>query len=178
MFNKAIHGTTLTTDAAGRLFSNIVASDTPDQSFLATLRALLRKRLPTDESVQLYCKRLHYSANDISYATTSDCMSWFVPEIIRYPRPSEHIISIVYTAQQDAGEKMLETVRTNIGTGKRHMSGYTRRDDLKVFYARSFEDYDDCSLCGMCAAYELEPIGCRAEYRSPYDPYDLGWRKL
>jgi len=136
MFNKAIHGTTLTTDAAGRLFSNIVASDTPDQSFLATMRALLRKRLPPDESVQLYCKKLHYSANDISYATTSDCMSWFVPEIIRYPRPSEHIISIVYMAQQDAGEKMMETVRANIGTGKRHMSGYTRRDDLKVFYAR------------------------------------------
>jgi len=136
MFNKAIHGTTLTTEAAGRLFSNIVASDAPDQSFPATLRALLRKRLPTDESVQLVCKRLHLSANDISYATTSDCMSWFIPEIIRHPRPSEHIISIVNTAQQDAGEKMLEIVRANIGAGKRHMSGFTRRDDLKVFYAR------------------------------------------
>jgi len=136
MFNKAIYGTTLTTEAAGRLFSNIIASDAPDQSFLSTMCALLRKRLPTDESVQLVCKKLHLSTNDISYATTSDCMSWFIPEIIRYPRPFEHIISIVYTAQQDAGEKMLDIIRANIGTGKRHMSSYMRRDDLKVFYAR------------------------------------------
>ena len=41
-----------------------------------------------------------------------------------------------------------------------------------------FEEHEDCSLCGMCASYELEPIGCRTDYRSPYDPYGLGWRKL
>ena len=41
-----------------------------------------------------------------------------------------------------------------------------------------FEEHDDCSLCGMCAAHELDPIGCRTDYRSPYDPYDLGWRKI
>jgi len=41
-----------------------------------------------------------------------------------------------------------------------------------------FEEHGDCSLCGMCAAHELEPIGCRTEYRSPYDPFGLGWRRL
>jgi hypothetical protein len=28
----------------------------------------------------------------------------------------------------------------------------------------SFEEYEHCSLCGMCASYELEPIGCRAGF--------------
>ena len=44
-----------------------------------------------------------------------------------------------------------------------------------------FEEHESCSMCGMCASYELEPIGCRSEYRSPYNPYDpygLGWRRL
>jgi len=27
-----------------------------------------------------------------------------------------------------------------------------------------FEEHGDCSLCGMCASYELEPIGCRASF--------------
>jgi hypothetical protein len=31
---------------------------------------------------------------------------------------------------------MLEVVRNNIGKGKRYMTDYTRRDDLKVFFAR------------------------------------------
>jgi len=42
----------------------------------------------------------------------------------------------VYITFSDAGEKMLEVVKANADIGKRHLSDYTRREDLHVFYAR------------------------------------------
>jgi len=137
MFNKPIYSTALTDETTDRLFSNITASGAPDQSFLATLRALLHKRLPSNETVRLSCKAVHVSENAISIATPSQRMSCFIPDSLKYLTESEHNICIVYTVYTNVGEKMLETVRANVGTGKRHMSNYTRRDDLKVFYARN-----------------------------------------
>lgn len=136
MFNKAIYETTLTSDAADRLFTNITVSDAPDQSFLATLRALLRNRLPPNETVRLSCHALRFSRSDIGTSSGTACMNSFIPEAVRYPLASECNISIVYTTHPDAGEKMLEIVRANAGTGKHHMSNYTQREDLHVFYAR------------------------------------------
>jgi len=136
MFNKGIYGVTLASEAADRLFSNTTASNAPDQSFLATMRALFRKRLPECESAQLTCNAVNRTAGELSYATTADCMSWFLPSAFRYPSPSEFNIHIVHTTQPDAGAKMLEIVKANAGSGKRHLSNYTRRDDLHVFYAR------------------------------------------
>jgi hypothetical protein len=136
VFNNAIHSTTLTSEAADNLFSNITASTAPDQSFLSTLRALLHKRLPQNETATLTCKRIHRSAQEISFATAADCMSWFMPTELRYPCLTEHGIYIVFASQPDAGAKMLEIIKANAGNGKRYMSDYTRRDDLRVFFAR------------------------------------------
>jgi len=161
MFSKAILGSALASEAADRLFSNITAINTPDQSFLTTLRALLRKRLPQNEVVQLTCNAIHRSIDDISYATTSDCMNWFIPDAARYPAPSEHGIHIVYTAQVNAGTKMFEVVRANMGTGKRYMSNYTRREDLRVFYARKlnalfYTDEDEKNILIFTDKLELK----------------------
>ena len=52
-------------------------------------------------------------------------------------------------------------------TTKKSQSGSKKQKESRLAQlglTDSFEDYDDCSLCGMCAAYELEPIGCRAEF--------------
>ena len=136
MFNKAIYDTALTSEVADRLFSNIAAVNAPDKSFLATLRALLYKRLPQNESVRLTCLGLHLSGYDVSAASVSQCMSWFVPDIIRYPATSSQNIYIVHVTHPDARGYMLEIVRANAGNGKRYLSGYTRRDDLHVFFAR------------------------------------------
>jgi hypothetical protein len=54
----------------------------------------------------------------------------------RYLSLYRYNICIIYTTQQGAGELMLETVKANAGTGKRYLSSYTRREDLRVFYAR------------------------------------------
>ena len=147
MFNKSIYGTTLTSEAADRLFTNITASNASDQSFLATLRALLRKRLPESESVRLICKRINRSVNDISFATTAECMLWFMPDLSPTPGGSAHCIHIVHAADIEAGKKMLEIIRANSGVGKRFISNYTRRDDLQIFYARKVKAlfYTDAS---------------------------------
>jgi hypothetical protein len=64
-------------------------------------------------------------------------MNSFIPEAIKYPSTTTgHRIFIVHTVASDAGEKMLEIIKANAGTGKRHMSGYALQEDLRVFYAR------------------------------------------
>ena len=137
MFYKGVHNTTLTSEVADRLFHNITASNVPDQSFLATLRALLHKRLLSDETVKLTCKNLLVSSAELTSSSVSQYMNVLLPDIARLPaEPGRHNIYIVYTRLPDVGEKMLEIIRANAGNGKRYMSEYTRRDDLQVFYAR------------------------------------------
>jgi len=136
MFSKAVYDTTLTSEVADRLFSNITATNAPDKSFLATMRALLHKRSSHNENVRLTCLGLHLSGLDISAATVSQCMGWFIPDMIRYPSASGHSISIIHITNPGARGYMLEMIRANAGTGKRYLSDYTRRDDLHVFFAR------------------------------------------
>jgi len=86
----------------------------------------------------------------------------------------------------DANKKVQKpTVRTT-PTNKKNKGGSKKQKIAQIglsgvdvdFDEVSAGEHEDCSLCGMCASYELEPIGCRADYRSPYDPYGLGWRKI
>ncbi|MCL1789732.1 MAG: hypothetical protein FWG33_05170, partial [Oscillospiraceae bacterium] len=136
MFSKSIYSTQLTGDVADRLFSNITASGALDVTFLTTMRALLRKRVPENETVHLVCNARHFSLNEILSVSTSQVMGWFIPEEVRISSASANRIYIVYTTHSDTGEKMLETVRANAGNGKRYMPGYTLCEDLRVFYAR------------------------------------------
>jgi len=55
----------------------------------------------------------------------------------------------------DAKEKVQKHVYKKSKTGSKN-----QRDEQLELEA-AFEDYGCCSMCGMCAAYELEPIGCR-----------------
>jgi len=135
VFTKEIHDLTLTSDAADRLFSNITESGTPDDSFLATMRVLLRKRMD-DRGVRLICKRVNLSEIEVSTLSATQAMGWFVPDVIQYPNSSEHNIVIIYMSNAEAGRKMLEIIKANAGTGKRHMGDYTLQEDLRVFYAR------------------------------------------
>jgi len=140
LFNKAIYGTTLASEAADRLFTNISYGyvDVPDQSFLATLRALLRKRLPHNETMKLSCRILHLTESAISGMSASQAMNLFVTETVHFSG-ADYNISIVTTTNADAGAKMLEIVRANAGLGKRYLGDYFRKDDLQVFYARKLK---------------------------------------
>ena len=161
MFNQAVYSTTLTSDVANTLFSNIDAISAMDSSFISTLRVLLHKRLPQDEYVHLNCRELHIPVNDIIGASTLQCMRWFAPEETLVSPESGHNITIVHTALTfpGAGEKMLEIVRANAGVGKRYMSNYTRQDDLQVFFARKLKTLfytDDTERNTIIFAEKLE----------------------
>ena len=136
MFTKAILSTTLTSEAADRLFSNITASYAPDKSFLSTLRALLRKRLPQGESVQVNCRNIRITENEVIAASVSQCMGWFVPQGVQLQTTTGYNIFIQYAANPEVGNKMLDIVRSNAGENKRHLRDYKRRDDLRVFFMR------------------------------------------
>jgi len=137
MFSKAICETALTGSAADRLFTNITDYDAPDKSFLSTMRALLRKRLKPDESVYLCCRKVYLSANDLSAMTPMRCLNNLIPIEITNQSPTGYNIYIIHTETPEAGAKMLEIISANAGSGKRRMSNFTRREDLRVFYART-----------------------------------------
>ena len=136
MFNKGIYGIELASEVADRLFSNITVYGGLDWSFVATLRALLHKRLPQDETVHLAHNTVFQSVTELGGESVSHCMTWFLLNVTLHPSDSAHHIHIVHTTDTDAGEKMLDIIKANAGVGKRFMTEYTRRDDLHVFYAR------------------------------------------
>jgi len=135
MFNKIIHSTTLSSEIADKLFSNITDSSVLDKSFLSTLRAILRKRLPQDKNVRLTCKEISIHPDNLARTSAVQYMNEFIPGYLSYPPPSDYNIHIVYGSNQDIGQKILEMVQANAGANKRFLSNYTKQEDLKVFYA-------------------------------------------
>ena len=133
MFNKAIFSTQLTGDTADRLFANITSESALDCTFLTTMRCILHKRLPKNESVHLRIKPLYYSLQEIENASLKQAMNWFVSDAINYPTNSQHNIVIVHTTSPDSGEKMLEIIKSN---AKRSLPKFAVQEDLRVFYAR------------------------------------------
>jgi rubrerythrin len=136
VFNKAIHGSELNTEAANRLFSNITATDAPDQSFLATLRVLLHKRLPTNEKVKLVCRTVRLSASDFRAETPLKRTGRIMLDIIQHCPSNEHNIQILFITNEEISLEVLEFLKTHIGKGTRHLVNFNRRDELHAFYAR------------------------------------------
>jgi len=160
MFKKGINQTIFTSEAADRLFSNITELDTPDRSFITTLRILLRNRLPKNETIRISCERIQTTVNGIMSTSASERMYLFLYNASRYLDSSGYNIHIIYTEHPDAGEKMLEIAKANAGAGKLHISDYTRRDDLQVFYARKAKALfftNDAAKKAVIFASALEP---------------------
>lgn len=79
MFNKTLSGLTLTKQVADGLFQNINGQDfRGDTSFLATLRALMYKRVPKEESIWLRVSASRYGKYEIDGATAKDCVRAFL----------------------------------------------------------------------------------------------------
>ena len=121
MFNKEIHSITLANDIADRLFDNISAQNyAADQSFTATLRAILHKRLPGGESVRL--------------ALVPIFRTPISPEIIRQKLDGQGWgtgcnIRIVYAQDPSRGTQLLEAVQDGF-------EGYEPQEDLRIFHIK------------------------------------------
>lgn len=79
MFNKTLTGLTLTKQVADGLFLNIKGQDyRGDVSFLATLRALMYKRVPKEESISLRVTGSNYAKRDVEAAKPKDAVRAFL----------------------------------------------------------------------------------------------------
>ena len=136
MFKKAIHETTLTSEAADRLFFNITSVNAPDQSFLTTLRVLLYKRLSQEETVKVTCRSLQFSEFEFHSTIASKRMELIIPDAFQHYVTQGYNIYIIHTGNLEISNEVLEFVKENVGKKKRYLSNYNCRDDLKVFYAR------------------------------------------
>ena len=127
MFTKEIRDMTLANDIADRLFNNIIAHQFMDNTFKATLRAVLHGRLPNDES-------LHLSIIPLSdYCITPDMISEMIR---RNDLGHTYAVYILYPQDRQYGDQMLEAVRSGVGKGRRYLDAYTPLDDLRVFYVK------------------------------------------
>ena len=128
MFTKEISSITLTGETADSLFDSITAdSFGRDTTFAATMRALLHRRLPANETAHLALIPLDYGAH------TPETI---IGKLRQYDLPYSHAIYIVYPRDKCSGQQMLDAVTTDFGAEKRFMYDYTRREDLRIFYAR------------------------------------------
>jgi len=131
MFAKEINRMTLTNDVADRLFDNITASNYGmDKTFAATLRALLHKRLPAGESLNLALVPLG------SYATAPETINEFVRQ---HDTGHSYTIYIVYPQDNSCGKQLLDVARFGVGEGKQYFDTYTLQEDLRVFYIRKLD---------------------------------------
>ena len=139
MFKKAIEATTLTSEVADRLFPNITDENTPDKSFLATLRALLRTRLPSNESVHLTCINMSLSKTQFENSSPAQRTNWYLSMAARVqdPEPSAHRIFIFHTGYSDSGEDLLNLVQANSNTAHGFLHNYKLQNDLHVYYRKN-----------------------------------------
>jgi len=74
----------------------------------------------------------------------------------------------------DANKKVQKPTTRTAPTNKKNRGGSKKQKIAQIglsgidvdFDEVSVGEHEDCSLCGMCASYELEPIGCRAGFMS------------
>lgn len=79
MFSKEITGLTLTNEIASCLFQNISGDNfRDDESFVATLRALLYSRVPKEESITLRYHTSRYDTGSLDGTTPGDCVRAFL----------------------------------------------------------------------------------------------------
>ena len=79
MFTKQITSLTLSSTAADGLFPNIVGVHyNNDVTFLATLRALMHKRVPAEESIILQRTNSNYNVGAVRDARPEDCIRAFL----------------------------------------------------------------------------------------------------
>lgn len=131
MFAKEITGLTLANEVADTLFPNIGGNKFRyDVSFTATLRALLYKRVPEEESINVRMSSSRYSKGELYGASAKDCVRAFLR--------GTHIMSGVPGTLQihsfDNTEENNATCFEAIDNGGMDvLKGYVQMRDMSVF---------------------------------------------
>lgn len=135
MFKTSIVSTPLTTDAANSYFTNITGgSFGNDNSFLATLRALVAPRIKEDESIFLQFGRSNYDVQTVGSAPKDRVVGAICDG---YGLNDERGQIIIHSFSSDeAGNEANFAVIEEKFTSR--YAGYYRLDKFKEFYRKSF----------------------------------------
>lgn len=134
MFKKSIATTPLTTDTANDYFQNIRGNKFgQDNSFLATLRALVAPRIKDGEVIELNFTSSNYDAETIGSVPANRVVNAICPDLLT--ESSGHLVVHSFTSTQEnnlANMRLIETSFTSC------YPGYYRLEKVKDFYRKSF----------------------------------------
>lgn len=128
MFSKEISCLTLTSGIASAMFPNITGDHFGrDESFLATLRALLYNRVPEDEAVHLFFQQSIYSSGQLEGSRPRDCVRAFLrgSPVASVGQGILHIHS--FAVDNNSVKACMEALDSGIQDA---ISGYTPLDDV------------------------------------------------
>lgn len=134
MFKTSIASTPMTTDAANSFFKNIGGQTFgSDNSFLATLRALVAPRMKEEDSIFLRFGRSDYSSSQISnvpidHVVSAICSSYELSEA------RNQIAVHSFTADHESNLANMSAIEKLPAC----YSGYYQLDKVKAFYRKSF----------------------------------------
>ena len=134
MFKTSIASTPLTTDAANNYFRNIDGERFGnDNSFLATLRALVAPRMKDGESIHLRFGRSSYSSSQISNASV-DAAARAICNAYDLGDASNQVVIHSFTADQESNLANMRVIEKLPAC----YPGYHQLDKVKAFYRKSF----------------------------------------
>lgn len=134
MFKTSIASTPLTTDAANSYFKNISGQTFgSDNSFLATLRALVAPRIKEEDSIFLRFNRSDYSSSQIAnvpieHVVNAICSSYELSEA------RNQIAVHSFTSDHESNLSNMRAIEKLPAC----YSGYYQLDKVKAFYRKSF----------------------------------------
>ena len=141
MFKTSITTTPLTTDAANSFFQNITGERFGnDDSFLATLRALVAPRIKEGERVHLIFRQSNYDAQTVGSAPVERVVSAICRDYDVNNMRECMVVHNLCSNQEGnlANLKLLEAKFTSC------YAGYHRLEKVREFYRKSFNT--DCFI--------------------------------
>lgn len=135
MFRQTIALTPLTTDAANSYFSNITGDKWDnDNSFLATLRALVAPRIKEEDSIRLKFGRTNYDKSTVVGNNAREVVSAICRN---YNLTDSNGLVVIHSFYNDHDSNMANFDVIN-STFASMYEGYHRLDKVKEFYRKSF----------------------------------------
>lgn len=132
MFSQVINCTPLTSPAANLYFTNITGDTfNYDESFVATLRALLAPRIGQNEFLQLKFNSSNYYASDIDNSRISSIMR----TALRCPRSGEIIIHNFNSTSSEHNDAWMRFVTEHFASV---FEGFTILDKVTEFFKKKF----------------------------------------
>lgn len=137
MFPKIITGLTLASSAASQLFTNITGGVyQQDESFLATMRALLYRRVPKNESVAMGYRASVYSDAQIRGMAPDHFVSYLLQSDFGSFRGKCNLLIHSFNGTKDGNAAGFDAVRRGWTEA---LAGYRSLDDLSAWIKKEFE---------------------------------------